>query len=59
MLNRCANALSREQEFSAPEVVSYLMGWGDRYISHHYETIYWDSLVYALKRRYPGLREPS
>lgn len=59
MLNRCANALSREQEFSAPEVVSYLMGWGDRYISHHYETIYWDGLVYALKRRYPGLREPS
>lgn len=30
LLQRCANTLSREQEFSGPEVVSYLMGWGDR-----------------------------
>ncbi|KAG2336078.1 hypothetical protein BDR05DRAFT_978863 [Suillus weaverae] len=29
MVQRCANALSREQEFSAPEVVSYLTGWND------------------------------
>lgn len=59
MMNRCANALSREQEFSAPEVVSYLMGWGDRYISHHYVTIYWDGVVYALKARFPQLRDTS
>ncbi|KAG2107117.1 hypothetical protein BD769DRAFT_1675702 [Suillus cothurnatus] len=29
LIQRCANALSREQEFSAPEVVSYLSGFGD------------------------------
>ncbi|KAJ3574092.1 hypothetical protein NP233_g1995 [Leucocoprinus birnbaumii] len=36
MIERCANTVSKEQEFSAPEVISYLMGWGDRYISHVY-----------------------
>lgn len=59
MINRCANALSREQEFSAPEVIGYLMGWGDRYISHHYVTIYWDSIIYSLKARFPELRRTS
>ena len=34
LLQRCANTLSREQEFSGPEVISYLMGWGDWFISH-------------------------
>ncbi|KAG9225266.1 hypothetical protein CCMSSC00406_0007097 [Pleurotus cornucopiae] len=57
MINRCANALSRDQEFSAPEVVGYLMGWGDRYISHHFVSIYWDSVVYALKDTYPELKD--
>ena len=55
LIQRCANTLSREQEFSAPEVISYLMGWGDRYISHHFVSVYWDNVTAALKRRYPGL----
>lgn len=55
MLNRCANALSRDQEFSAPEVIGYLMGWGDRYISNHYSVIYWDSVVIGLKHTFPEL----
>ncbi|KAF9494034.1 hypothetical protein BDN71DRAFT_1508086 [Pleurotus eryngii] len=59
MINRCANVLSRDQEFSAPEVVSYLMGWGDRYVSHHFVTIYWDSVIYNLKENYPELRDKS
>ena len=57
LLQRCANALSREQEFSAPEVVSYIMGWGDRYISHNFVTIYWDSVVITLLKAYPGLKK--
>ncbi|KAH9048604.1 hypothetical protein EDB83DRAFT_2522880 [Lactarius deliciosus] len=52
---RCGNALSREQELSAPEVISYLMGWGDRFISHRFETIHWHSVVQLLKRTYPIL----
>ena len=57
LLQRCANALSREQEFSAPEVVSYIMGWGDRYISHNFVMIYWDSVVITLLKAYPGLKK--
>ncbi|KAG2750956.1 hypothetical protein P692DRAFT_20847043 [Suillus brevipes Sb2] len=57
LLQCCANALSREQEFSAPEVVSYLMGWGDRYISHHFQMIHWGSVAGILKRTYPFLKD--
>lgn len=56
LIQRCANCLSREQEFSAPEVVSYLMGWGDRYVSHHFATIHWSSVVSLLKKTYSELR---
>jgi hypothetical protein len=55
LIQRCANSLSREQEFSAPEVVSYLNGWDDRYISHHFENIHLASLMALLKKTYPLL----
>ena len=58
LIQRCANTLSREQELSAPEVVSYLMGWGDRYISHHFETIPWLSTLPLLRKTYPVLNQP-
>jgi len=57
LLQRCANALSREQEFSAPEVVSYIMGWGDHYVSHPFQTIHWSSVTALLKRSFPFLRD--
>lgn len=57
LLARCANTLTRDHEFSGPEVASYLMGWGDRYISHHFTTIYWSAVVFALKRYFPELRK--
>ena len=57
LIQRCANTLSREQELSAPQVVSYLMGWGDRFISHHFETIHWYAVVNLLKKCYPILSE--
>lgn len=55
LLQRCANSLSHEQEFSAPEVVLYLMNWEDRYISHHFKTIYWYSVTSLLKKTFPVL----
>ncbi|KAH9033533.1 hypothetical protein EDB85DRAFT_2073773 [Lactarius pseudohatsudake] len=55
LIQRCGNALSREQELSAPEVISYLMGWGDRFISHHFKTIHWSSLLRLLKKVFPEL----
>lgn len=56
LIQRCANTLSRDHEFSAPEVVSYLMGWGDRFLSHHYVPIYWDGAMTALKKKFPELK---
>lgn len=56
LIQRCANTLSRQQELSAPEVISYLMGWGDRYESHHFVTIHWYSVSTLLKKAYPELR---
>ena len=57
LLQRCANTLTRDPELSSPEVISYLMGWGDRFISHHFVNIYLDSMLAALKRVYPCLRD--
>jgi hypothetical protein len=56
LIQRCANTLSRDREFSGPEIMSYLMGWGDRYESHHYVGISADAIIRALKERFPGLR---
>ena len=55
LIERCGNTLSRQQELSGPEVISYIMGWGDRFISHHFETIYWYAVTDLLKKTYPEL----
>jgi hypothetical protein len=55
LLERCANTLTREQEFSAPEVIGYLMGWGDRFISHFFVSIYWSGVVAMIKQKFPEL----
>lgn len=55
LLFRCLHALNREQEVSAPMVMSLLMGWGDIYLSHQYAPIYWNSFIGYLYKRYPDL----
>lgn len=57
LIQRCANTLSREQELSAPEVTSYIMGWGDCYISHHFTTIPWFSVISLLQKTFPVLNK--
>ncbi|KAF9234216.1 hypothetical protein BU15DRAFT_52875 [Melanogaster broomeanus] len=49
------HAINREQELSAPMVMSYLMGWGDTYQSHHYTPMYWSSFIHALLCTFPSL----
>lgn len=56
LLSRCLTTLNREQELSGPQVISYLMGWGDSFRSHNYTPIFWSSFVSALKRACPELR---
>jgi len=49
------HTVNREQELAAPMVMSYLMGWGDIYRSHHYTLIFWSSFTGALLREFPDL----
>lgn len=57
LIERCANSLTREQELSAPEVVSYVMGWGDRYISHQFQPMFFSSVIFLLKKIWPTLND--
>ena len=56
LLYRCWNALNRMSELSAPQVVMYLMGWGDSFTSHHYVPLYWSSVHAHLCKAHPELR---
>jgi hypothetical protein len=55
LIFRLVHTINREQELAAPMVVSYLMGWGDIYRSHHYTQIFWSSFASALLREFPEL----
>jgi hypothetical protein len=55
LIFRLVHTINREQELAAPMVVSYLMGWGDIYCSHHYTPIFWSSFASALLREFPEL----
>ncbi|KAF8803898.1 hypothetical protein BYT27DRAFT_7303097 [Phlegmacium glaucopus] len=48
--------IQRYREFSGPEIMSYLMGWGDHFESHHYVSIYSNAIISALKDKCPALR---
>jgi Helitron helicase-like domain at N-terminus len=54
---RCLQTLNREMELAAPQVHSYLMGWGDTFRSHYYVNVYWASLSRLLLQTYPYLRK--
>lgn len=56
MMFRLVNAINREQELSAPMVMSYLMGWGDVYRSHRYVPIFWSSFVGMLLSHFGELK---
>lgn len=56
LLYRCWNALNRMTELSAPQVVMYLMGWGDSFTSHRYVPLYWSSVHAHLCKHHPELR---
>ena len=55
LIYRCFNVLNRQAELSGPQVMSYLMNWGDKFTSHQYISVYWFQLANALKEVYPDL----
>jgi hypothetical protein len=59
LIAQCVNTLSRDQELSSQQVVSYIMGWGDRYLSHSYVPIYWTAVIAELRKRFPSMENNS
>lgn len=59
LLFRCLQALNREMEYSAPQVISHMMGWGDSFASHKYSPIYWSSFEAAIVKSFPQLKAPN
>jgi hypothetical protein len=55
LLFRCFNAMTKQQEIAAPLAISYLMGWGETYVSHRFVPIFWSSFVNGLLEKYPTL----
>ncbi|KAF8120372.1 hypothetical protein EV363DRAFT_1190816 [Boletus edulis] len=53
---RCQHAINKEMEMSAPQVISYLMRWGDRICSNHYVPFYWSSIQRHIQDVYIELR---
>jgi hypothetical protein len=49
LVYRCFNSLNQQNELSGPQVISYLMGWGDVFRSHRYVPVYWAQLAQILK----------
>ena len=57
LMQHCANTLSQEQEFSAPEVAAYLAGHGDQKLSAFYTIINLGSIGARLNQVFPHLRQ--
>lgn len=55
LLFRCQHAINRQMEHSGPQVIAYLMGWGDAIYSHHYVPLYWFALRSHLLRAFSEL----
>ena len=55
LIYQCFNVLNREAELSGPQIISYLMDWGDHFTSHQYVSVYWDQVLSILKQVFPSL----
>ncbi len=53
LLFRSYHSINRHSEQLAPQVISYLMGWGDSILSHQYVPLYWSLMVRYLVCMYP------
>ena len=54
LIFRLVHTRNCEQVLATPMVMSYLMGWGDIYCSHHYTPIFWSLFTGAILREFPN-----
>ncbi|CAE6416282.1 unnamed protein product [Rhizoctonia solani] len=59
LISRCLRILNRQIEQSAPQVISYLLGYGDTFCSHSYVPLYWSSVAAEISRVFPRIAKPS
>ena len=57
LLFQSYHSINRHSEQLAPQVMSYLMGWGDSKYSHQYVPLYWSSIVQFLVLMFPELQQ--
>lgn len=57
LMQRCANTLSCEQEFSSPEVAAYLAGHGDQKLLGFYITINLVAIAARIGKVFPYLKK--
>ncbi|KIO04877.1 hypothetical protein M404DRAFT_25958 [Pisolithus tinctorius Marx 270] len=55
LLYWCINVINWEAELSGPQVMSYLMGYGDTFTSHNYTPLYTGPLFSMVKQMFPEL----
>ena len=54
MLRRCAYSILANQELSAQQVASYLLGDGDQYVSDTFANLYWTSAERYMEKLLPS-----
>ena len=59
LLYRCINVINHEMELSGPQVVSYLMGYGDTYTLHNYTPLYTGHFFGVIKHMFPSICSAS
>eukprot|EP00732_Lithocolla_globosa_P000684 Lithocolla_globosa_v1_NODE_255_length_4802_cov_69.795660.p1 type:complete len:651 gc:universal NODE_255_length_4802_cov_69.795660:2633-4585(+) len=56
MVIRCVNLILSQQELSAQQVISYLVGYPDHYTSHTFQRLYWNDIDgWATRQEDPSL----
>lgn len=55
LLYQCINIINQEMELLGPQVISYLMGYGDTYTSHNYAPLYTGQLFGTIKHMFPSI----
>ncbi|KAJ7779476.1 hypothetical protein DFH07DRAFT_730338, partial [Mycena maculata] len=54
LLQKCAHAMTAQQELSGQQVASYIMGFEDHFTSHKYVNVYWPSFEGFINAERPS-----
>ncbi|KAG9310723.1 hypothetical protein JVU11DRAFT_9324 [Chiua virens] len=56
LLFRCQQPINREMVLSGPQVVAYILSYGDSFHSHHYVPLYWSVVQRHLEAAFADLQ---